>query len=412
MAVSHAHVSPWWLGLTGTAVLSRPPESHKVARPPFLYPKPSLIPTPQAAQTMPRGPKKREVKASVDERIPRPVNCFMIFRADWLRNSNANSTPGNHSRQRQKDVSQEAAAAWNNLSPTLKQLYKVQADIVKEEHSRKYPGWVYQPRIGRKKRSRVVDDAPHNSSPTKRVARGRMTAPYQKPSVNASGKRNAMATPPPQITTPAEPVWDDAWFSGSSSMRDPFYSTPLQPLAPVSVLSRGHSVNVAHLVAQSYTDPQHMAQSHPQFFLPSAQKHGFGMAPTPATMPFMYHPGSGGDGLRNPERRGSDALILASNALDLSPFCPLPQTTNLAEPVSSGPRIALPNSTECSTPASGSSIAEAPAPGSEAEPPTQALVESSDLSYDKLLEGYYNNNGWELDPVFNQDFNPFPMMGL
>ena len=182
---------------------------------------------------MPRDPKRRQKNIPTDERIPRPANCFMIFRADWLRSSIANSIRENCGRQKQKDVSQEAAAAWNNLSPTLKQLYKVQADIVKEEHSKKYPGWTYQPRAMRR-RSSVVDDVAPYGSPTKRVARGHTVTPHQKSSTDAEGKQNATAIPFTPITAQTGLVWDRSWFSGSSSMKDPFYSAALQPLASVS----------------------------------------------------------------------------------------------------------------------------------------------------------------------------------
>jgi len=176
---------------------------------------------------MPRDTKKRKRNAPTVERIPRPANCFLIFRADWLRNSTASSTPGSHSHRQQKDVSLGAAAAWNNLSPILKQLYRIQADIVKDEHNKEYPGWVYQPRA-RKGKSGVEDDATQDGPPTKRVARQRTAAP--------SVKQKAAATPFSQITAPTEAVWEGSWFSGSSSMRDPFYSVPLQPLASVSAL--------------------------------------------------------------------------------------------------------------------------------------------------------------------------------
>jgi len=180
---------------------------------------------------MPPDLKRRQTNVPTGERIPRPANCFMIFRADWLRKSIANSTPGNHPRQKQKDVSLEAAAAWRNLSPTLKQLYKVQADIVKEEHSKKYPGWIYKPNTKRKKK--VGDDDPPDGPPTKRVTRDR-TAPYQKPSANVNRERKAEATPFNPITAPVQFVWDSSWFSRSQAMKDPFYSAPIQPIASVS----------------------------------------------------------------------------------------------------------------------------------------------------------------------------------
>jgi len=173
---------------------------------------------------MPRDTKKRKRDASTTERVPRPANCFLIFRADWLRNSTASSTPGSHNHRHQKDVSLEAAAAWNNLSPVLKQLYQIQADILKDEHNKKYPGWVYQPKT-RKGKRKVVDDVTQNGPPTKRIARRRTVV-----------KQEATSTPFSQATAATESVWEGSWFSGISSMRDPFYSTPLQPLASVCAL--------------------------------------------------------------------------------------------------------------------------------------------------------------------------------
>ena len=169
---------------------------------------------------MPRVPTKRRTKPSTEKRIPRPANCFMIFRADWLKNSAKGP-------KRQKDVSQDAAAAWRTLSPILKQLYKIQADLLKEEHRKKYPGWVYQP----KRKSNAVDGASPKGPPPKRVARDQTVAPRKKPFANIKEGRGAKATP---TTASKEAVWNGSWFSGNSSMKDPFYSTPLQSLASVS----------------------------------------------------------------------------------------------------------------------------------------------------------------------------------
>jgi len=179
---------------------------------------------------MPRARKNQPTEKP--PKIPRPANCFLIFRADWLRISKAT---GNYEGQKQMDVSRGAAEAWRNLSPTLKNLYQIQAGIIKEEHRAKYPGWVYQPKTAKKEKKRVVDDdITPDGPPTKRVARGHTATPYQKPSVDAEGKRNVKATPFTQITDQTKFVWDRSWFSGGSSMKDPFYSAALEPLTSVS----------------------------------------------------------------------------------------------------------------------------------------------------------------------------------
>lgn len=415
-----SHASPWPLDLTGTVVPSTAPKDRiKWPILPFLTPhlllRPSHPPfSSQESQIMPRGCKRRQTNVSTDGRIPRPANCFMIFRANWLRNSTVSSAPGSRGRQKQKDVSQEAAAAWNNLSPTLKQLYKIQADIVKDEHSKKYPGWVYQPRVAKRK-NRVADDMPLDSSSAKRVVRGSTAAPYQKPSTAAKGKREAAANPLTRTTAPTELVWDGSWFSGSSSMKDPFYSAPLRSLAPVSVLSITHDVKVAHFTDQPSTAPSSVVPTHPHPFLSPAQMYDFGVAQNFHAAPPVYHPtpGSGNDGLHNPERHGHNTLIPASNMLGPSDLHQLPHATAVAKPpVNPDPRIDPSDSTGDSATTTSSSVGEVPTPESEAEPPTQALVGSSGLTYDKLMDSYFHSNGWEVNPVFNPDFDSFSMMGL
>ena len=129
------------------------------------------------------------------------------------------------------------------------------------------------------------------------------------------------------------------------------------------------------------------------------------MAPNFLAMSSLYHHN---DGLRNLERHGHNALPPTNHALDLLDFRSLPQATAPAEPLaSSGHPTSPPSPTGDSTPTAGSSTGEVPTPVQEAEPPTQSLVGSSDLIYDKFLEGYYNNNDWEANSAFNPDFDLF-----
>ena len=142
--------------------------------------------------------------------------------------------------------------------------------------------------------------------------------------------------------------------------------------------------------------------------------HGFGMVSNFPAIPPMYHPapGLGNDRPHNPERYDHDASITADNTFDLSCFRQLPQMTTLEESsVSSGPRIIPSNSTGDSSLTAGSTD-EVPTPESEVESPTQAVVERSELTYDNLLENYYNNDCWEVDQEFNPNFDPFSMTEL
>lgn len=118
--------------------------------------------------------------------------------------------------------------AWKDINPTLKLLYEIQADIIKGEHSKKYPGWAYRPKFmkERKRMNTVMDD----DRPQKR----RATTSRQMSSKDSKAKQRVVAA---HSAAPPEIVWDSSWFSESSSMTDPFYSTPIQPLTSVSAPS-------------------------------------------------------------------------------------------------------------------------------------------------------------------------------
>ena len=122
---------------------------------------------------------------------------------------------------------------------------------------------------------------------------------------------------------------------------------------------------------------------------------------------------SHGGGLRNLEQYGHNALPPANNALGLLDFRPLSQATTQAESLVSHDHPIHPsNSLGDSTPTAGTSMGEAPTPVLEAEPPTQSLMRSSGLAYDKSLESYYYSNDWEGNPAFNPTFDLFSMTEL
>ena len=179
---------------------------------------------------MPRPPnsKKQQSNTSSDEHIPRPPNCFILFRADYLR-CITDSTPEVGGSQQQKEVSLEAAAAWKVLPPEDQEHYRALAKAAKEEHARMHPGWVYKP--APRKKVKVADD---DDPPVKCAPRNCKTTSGKKSSTKAEGGRGVTPTPPNRDPAPMELVWDSSWFSGTAPMTDPFYSAPFQPLTSVS----------------------------------------------------------------------------------------------------------------------------------------------------------------------------------
>jgi len=115
---------------------------------------------------MPRDLRKRQSNASSDGHIPRPANCFMVFRADWAQELYRQFYLERGVVVRSRRMSHRGtAAAWNSLPPTLKRLTGP-SRFIKDEHIRKYPGWFTDPIVKRK--SRVVDD---DGPSAKRVVR-------------------------------------------------------------------------------------------------------------------------------------------------------------------------------------------------------------------------------------------------
>jgi len=168
-----------------------------------------------------------------------------------------------------------------------------------------------------------------------------------------------------------------------------------------------HDVKDAYPVEESPPVPPPVVQTHPHFFLP--QVHGIGMAPNFPAMSTYRHDG----GLRNLERHGHNALPPANNALGLLDFRPLSQATTQAEPLVSRDHPIYPsNSPGDSTPTAGTSMGEVPTPVLEAELPTESLMKSSGLIYDKSLESYYYSNDWEGNSEFNPVFDLFSMTEL
>jgi len=181
------------------------------------------------------------------------------------------------------------------------------------------------------------------------------------------------------------------------------------------VPSRTHGARFAHPFDKSTTALPPMVTPHPKFFLPPAQMHGSGTVPNFPTMPSMYYPTQGfmNGRFHNRELHGYNTLIPARDALGPSGFRPLLQATTLAEPLANPqPRVILQNPTGDSTPTVGSSTGEVQTPESEAEPPTQVLVRGSEFPYHNHSESCDDDNGWEVNPAFNPDFNPSPMMGF
>ena len=90
--------------------------------------------------------KQKSAKDSVSH-IPRPANCYILFRNDFHRNYPTDYSIIDYS-DRMPDLASEA---WKQLTEQEKEPWREKARIVKAEHKAKYPDYRFRP-IRRKKR--------------------------------------------------------------------------------------------------------------------------------------------------------------------------------------------------------------------------------------------------------------------
>ena len=72
---------------------------------------------------------------STKERIPRPPNCFILFRTEMRKLCNDSA---------ERSRSRFTSKLWNEMSEDEKKPWREKAKIKKEEHSVKYPGYRYR----------------------------------------------------------------------------------------------------------------------------------------------------------------------------------------------------------------------------------------------------------------------------
>jgi len=73
--------------------------------------------------------------------IKRPQNSFMVWASEMrLQIAKCNPTKTN------SEISIILGKIWNDMSDEYKLNYKLQADLIKVEHSKKYPDYVFKPK--------------------------------------------------------------------------------------------------------------------------------------------------------------------------------------------------------------------------------------------------------------------------
>ncbi|KAG8885374.1 hypothetical protein FRB98_001828 [Tulasnella sp. 332] len=120
--------------------------------------------------------------------VTRPSNAWILFRNDYV---------AKHSSPRKKQAgnpSKAAAWAWHNeLTDADKRAWTLRAELIKEEHLRRNPGYKYRPQTLHKKKEAVASNRVKSKGvPTSSQALGRTTS---MPSVSKTGERDEPRKP-------------------------------------------------------------------------------------------------------------------------------------------------------------------------------------------------------------------------
>ncbi|XP_029797274.1 transcription factor SOX-30 isoform X2 [Suricata suricatta] len=139
--------------------------------------------------------------------VKRPMNAFMVW-ARIHRPALAKANPAANN----AEISVQLGLEWNKLSEEQKKPYYDEAQKIKEKHREEFPGWVYQPRPGKRKRfplsvSNVFSGTTQNVITTNPTT----VYPYRSPtySVVIPSRQNTIThpvgdtTPAAQLPTPA-----------------------------------------------------------------------------------------------------------------------------------------------------------------------------------------------------------------
>uniref|UniRef100_A0A2K6KJ28 Transcription factor SOX-30 n=1 Tax=Rhinopithecus bieti TaxID=61621 RepID=A0A2K6KJ28_RHIBE len=173
--------------------------------------------------------------------VKRPMNAFMVW-ARIHRPALAKANPAANN----AEISVQLGLEWNKLSEEQKKPYYDEAQKIKEKHREEFPGWVYQPRPGKRKRfplsvSNVFSGTTQNiistnpttvypyRSPTCSVVIPSLQNPITHP-VGETSPAIQLPTPAVQRPSPVTLFQPSVSSAAQVAIQDP--SLPLYPALP------------------------------------------------------------------------------------------------------------------------------------------------------------------------------------
>ncbi|KAF8272350.1 hypothetical protein EI94DRAFT_1718454 [Lactarius quietus] len=185
--------------------------------------------------------------------VPRPLNCFFLFKADWLakRKSLLAGVEQDH-----RQLNRMASSEWRKLPQEVKQRFKEAAHKAKVEHAMRYPEYRFTPKPrGDRRRRRTKRNEPEvllrNEEAARLVSQG-VTGDALLEAL-ADYDQRATAERHPMCRAASPPPFSEALTSTSPSFAPPSpsvyaYSSPDLAMQPSGLLERGTPPTDSHPV--------------------------------------------------------------------------------------------------------------------------------------------------------------------
>ncbi|NXA32110.1 SOX30 factor, partial [Eudromia elegans] len=183
--------------------------------------------------------------------VKRPMNAFMVW-ARIHRPALAKANPAANN----AEISVQLGLEWNKLTEEQKKPYYDEAQKIKEKHREEFPGWVYQPRPGKRKRFPLTASSVFSST-SQNIISTNPTAifPFQSPtySVVIPNVQNNIGHPvceTPAIQLPASSIQPP----GSITLFQPAIASTTSVAVPAPALPLHPVISPQHFAEPAQTE--------------------------------------------------------------------------------------------------------------------------------------------------------------
>ncbi|XP_006902031.1 PREDICTED: transcription factor SOX-30 [Elephantulus edwardii] len=189
--------------------------------------------------------------------VKRPMNAFMVW-ARIHRPALAKANPAANN----AEISVQLGLEWNKLSEEQKKPYYDEAQKIKEKHREEFPGWVYQPRPGKRKRFPLSVSSVFSGTTQNIISTNPTMYPYRSPtySVVIPSLQNTITHPVGEVPSTIQLPTPSVQRPSPITLFQPSVSSTAQVAVQTSSLPIRPALPQQHFAGSSQMDT-HQLQS-------------------------------------------------------------------------------------------------------------------------------------------------------